>query len=234
MQYKSYIMDFKEAFKTRFGESSGSRTGAGSGAENGKPDYYLTPSSKVYTNPNGTGKKFVVSDESVSKNIIGTDENGNPIISFDNLDAYMLPDESTWDDIIKDILNKIGPYNKLEDGSAYGVDENGNIIYSYGGQGEKDKYGRSNVSKAVEKAVNEIIASGSIDYSTIYIHSHPHPKTGYSQNLTNPDDFDAVTKLNIRGGMMITEASVFFFNSTRGVFMQFKNSDINDFIRGKK
>ncbi len=28
MQYKSYIMDFKEAFKTRFGESSGSRTGA--------------------------------------------------------------------------------------------------------------------------------------------------------------------------------------------------------------
>lgn len=29
-------MDFKEAFKTRFGASSGSRTGASSGAENGK------------------------------------------------------------------------------------------------------------------------------------------------------------------------------------------------------
>ncbi len=145
----------------------------------------------------------------------------------------MLPDESTWDDIIKDILNKIGPYNELEDGSAYGVDENGNIIYSYGGQGEKDKYGRSNVSKAVEKAVNEIIAGGAIDFSTIYVHSHPHHLTGYSQNLTNPHDFDAVTKLNIRGGMMITEKSVFFFNSTRGVFMQFEYRKINDYIRKK-
>jgi len=36
MQYKSYLMDFKEAFNTRFGESSGGRTGASSGAENGK------------------------------------------------------------------------------------------------------------------------------------------------------------------------------------------------------
>ena len=227
----SGVINWKDAFNTNYGDGGG-RTAEGKGAENGQGDYYITPSGKIYVNPNGKGRKYVVSDESVAQRTFGNDENGNPIISFDNLDAYMLPDESTWDDIIKDIYIKIRSNNKYEDASAYGVDEDGNIIYSYGGQGEIDEWGRSNVSEAVKAAIKDVLAMGSLDFNLIIVHSHPHPDTGYGQFPSNPLDYDATS--NYRGGMMINKQSVFFFGSSRGVFMQFEYGEIDKFIRGKK
>jgi RHS repeat-associated protein len=196
---------------------------------------YLTNTGDVMSDGVADNLKFVINNDAIEQNLIAPDggAQGPPRIDFESLkvSGHFAGTPEIWESIKQEIVSPILPFNeKREDGGAFGLTINDKPIYNYGGQGESYGSG-TNVGRAVQKSVNEIVKGGAVKHITS-VHSH-----GYGLSYKpSKEDYPAVDQLRIQSGMMINSRrpkDVYFYGSEVNKNIKFDYDAFNHFMEKK-